>query len=462
MVTGATSWEAPQIRLIDFGMAHEFTAMSRPGGTPGYMPPEVWDQGLWTPKGDVFSFGVMLFSMWMGYQPFWHRCRSLEEVRRRSREDVLQMGGENSSPALDALVYSMTEKNFHDRPSTLRLLQDANRDRDQRRVGVDQAHLFPQDHGPGAWFAASDLDSVRTIDHSVLEALEQRRTQTDLQTDLRKALLADLVSRTNLAQMPELNKIFLELDCNNDGVVSADDLRRTLGELGEQWPEERVESLIHALMNGDEDEVPYEEFMGQLLAATEPAENELLATEFKELDGDRKGYLNLQDVRALLQRSAVVRILGQREPEELLREMDPTGSGRVTFHDFHSAAHGRRQVLRRRLAALLGPRQHIWKIGDEVEYLSRPGPSTEDTWIPSTIANLDFNTGAVQVECLAGYWLRGVELQTRLRAPPTLLRYAASAVSRLLGVFIPTTMALGVSRVCAGSRAICGNLLLGS
>ena len=52
MVCNAAA-ETPAIVLIDFGLAYHFHATSALSGTPGYIPPEVWVEGLWTPKGDV-------------------------------------------------------------------------------------------------------------------------------------------------------------------------------------------------------------------------------------------------------------------------------------------------------------------------------------------------------------------------------------------------------------------------
>jgi serine/threonine protein kinase len=39
-------------------------------GTPGYIAPEVFYNMPYTEKGDVFSLGVIYFSMVAGYSPF--------------------------------------------------------------------------------------------------------------------------------------------------------------------------------------------------------------------------------------------------------------------------------------------------------------------------------------------------------------------------------------------------------
>jgi len=293
--------------VIDFGLANLFMKRTRPGGTPGYMPPEVWDYGLWTPKGDVFSIGVMIYSMRVGKQPFVEGCRTLEEVQQCTREYGPQMP--KGSLQLRTLVDHMLDKSFHTRPAIGKVMDDK-------------------------WFFGGDASQV--IDDSVLAALTRRRQDTEL----KKAVLADLASNRNLAQMRELNELFLELDDDHDGIVKADEVRRVLAD---QWPQDRIDRLISALLGGDDGEVNYEEFMGQLIAAAEPAENELLWRVFNEVDRENKGFLDLEDIRVLLQRPAVAKVLGDRDPAALLREMDRDKKNKVSFEDFKNAMQGPRQ-----------------------------------------------------------------------------------------------------------------------
>lgn len=408
MITGKADWHAPQIVVIDFGLAHEFTTRSYPGGTPGYMPPEVWDHGLWTPKGDVFSLGVMLFSMRTGQQPFTEGCTSLEQVQQCTREKTPQM--RVGLPALQCLVASMLDKDFRSRPVVARLLEDP-------------------------WFSSAN-DAEQAIDQKVLSVLMRRQEKTDL----KKALLADVASRENLAQLKDLNELFVQLDVDNDGIVSADDLRNRLGDL---WPSDRVEALIQALVDGDEGEVSYEEFMGQVIATTEPVENELLWRLFCEADRQGKGFLDVEDIRALLQRPAIAKVLGGRDPATVLAEIDTRGRGQVSFEEFRLGVQGRAAgptgVQQRR--PLLGPRMRRLSQGQRAQYYS----CTHSDWIPCTIIEVDQASGAVQVDCKPGYWLFGLELQTKLKPPRTFVEYFADFLN-------PSNWVSGSCKLCMDSN----------
>jgi len=408
MLASECDWQRPQIVVIDFGLANKFAAHSRPGGTPGYMPPEVWEFGLWTPRGDVFSIGVLLCSMRTGVQPFTQGCKSLEEIEDRTKNIVPEM--EHGSSELKSLVYCMIDRNFRNRPMIETILKDP-------------------------WFSmAEDVD--QNLDASVLASLTRRQEKSGL----RKALLADLASRENLAQMKELNMLFLELDVNCDGSVSAEDVHKSLEG---KWPRARIEELVQALLGGNDKEVSYEEFMGQLIAAKEPVENELLWRVFTEVDRQKKGYLDQDDISAVLARPAVARVLGDRDPAELMKQMSRRSTRRVTFGEFKIALQdngqtshfdGRSFTFQSLRGPVFGPRIPKWTVGQSAEYFSY----VHGGWIACEITAVDAASGAVQVDFKGQYWLRGLEMFTRLRRPHT---------NAWLNWFHWT---------CAGARSTCG------
>jgi serine/threonine protein kinase len=64
------NYHKPEVVLIDFGIAQEAHATRAAiYGTPGYIAPEVWDTKTWTPKGDAFSLGVVIFQIMTGTVP---------------------------------------------------------------------------------------------------------------------------------------------------------------------------------------------------------------------------------------------------------------------------------------------------------------------------------------------------------------------------------------------------------
>ena len=63
--------ETDTVRLIDFGLskASKGRKMATVAGTPYYMAPEVLE-GSYGEKADIWSLGVILYTLVSGYLPF--------------------------------------------------------------------------------------------------------------------------------------------------------------------------------------------------------------------------------------------------------------------------------------------------------------------------------------------------------------------------------------------------------
>ena len=69
-----------EVKLIDFGLSNKFdtTHLKRLKtfvGTPLYLPPEVID-GEYDEKCDIWSLGVLLYSLLCGYPPFYGKNKT--------------------------------------------------------------------------------------------------------------------------------------------------------------------------------------------------------------------------------------------------------------------------------------------------------------------------------------------------------------------------------------------------
>eukprot|EP00929_Paragymnodinium_shiwhaense_P049687 TRINITY_DN25043_c0_g1_i1.p1 TRINITY_DN25043_c0_g1~~TRINITY_DN25043_c0_g1_i1.p1 ORF type:complete len:433 (+),score=98.68 TRINITY_DN25043_c0_g1_i1:209-1507(+) len=118
------SWLHPRVVIIDFGMARSFSGQ-RSGGTPGYQPPEVWSHGLWMARGDIFSLGVMFWSIYNGSPggPFLvDDLPPYDRIRERTYNAEVDCGRMPSN--LASLTQQMLHKNFRKRPTAAQVLMD--------------------------------------------------------------------------------------------------------------------------------------------------------------------------------------------------------------------------------------------------------------------------------------------------------------------------------------------------
>merc|ERR1712151_1296030 len=153
--------------------------------------------------------------------------------------------------------------------------------------------------------------------------------------------------------------------------------------------------------------------MGLLMAGKEPEENLLLWKLFNEFDPGRKAYLNLQNIKEILRRPAVARVLGSCEPEKLMREMDLDGNGRVSFDEFRAAMLGRSGSMYEDLPQPRPLEKKGIFIGQNLQYYS----DTFHSWIPVVVTKVDKNTCAIQIDVKPGYWLQGKELKSKICHP---------------------------------------------
>jgi serine/threonine protein kinase len=74
------------IKVVDFGLSRTFSddnqRFTTPCGSPPYLAPELLSTGIYTPASDIWSLGIVLYSIVIGSMPFFHNdfqtlCRQI-------------------------------------------------------------------------------------------------------------------------------------------------------------------------------------------------------------------------------------------------------------------------------------------------------------------------------------------------------------------------------------------------
>lgn len=206
-------------------------------------------------------------------------------------------------------------------------------------------------------------------------------------SDLQKALLADMASKENLAQLQELSATFASMDENNDGLVDADEARKALAG---KMPSAEIEKLISTLI-GDKGKVAYTMFMGQLLAAVNGNAVDVLWKIFQDIDSDDNGYLDQSELRGMMDRDQVKAVFRGKTYQQVMKEYGWDRKVRVTWDDFRSAFED---------TSTPESSRSRFKVDDDAEYYS----TSYNQWAPTKVEAVRID-GSIQISIKPGYWM---------------------------------------------------------
>jgi len=299
---GSDDPDAP-LKLTDFGLS---TYVPSPDsiirdacGSAYYIAPEVF-QRRYTLAADVWSLGVILFLLLSGTVPFGADAEQETEVYHAIQRDPLRMDGEEwskLSAAARELVVGLLEKD----PS--------------KRYTLEQVLAHPWVSGK----AASDTAIDQTIVMSMYNFNKKNK--------FKKQALKMIASTLSAVDVQQLRKTFHEIDTDNTGTITMDELSVALKKL--DLAETTDVNSLMASMDVDGDGVlSYEEF----LVAT--AERQLVNHQqniwwaFCEMDRDGDGTITADELRQVLKDESPEQV------EQYMQEYDADGDGRIDYSEF--------------------------------------------------------------------------------------------------------------------------------
>lgn len=291
------------LKLTDFGLS---TYVPTPDsiirdacGSAYYIAPEVFLR-RYTLAADVWSLGVILFLLLSGTVPFGADAEEEVQVYHAIQRDPLRMDGSewgSISAAARELVVGLLEKD----PS--------------KRYTLEQVLAHPWVSGEAA--------SSEPIDRSVVMAMYSFNKKNQF----KKQALKMIASTLSAADVQKLRKTFHDVDVDNTGTITLDELSVALDKL-ELKETTDVQALMEQLDIDGDGVISYEEF----LVAT--AERQLVHHQqhiwwaFVEMDTDGSGQISVEELRQVL----------KDEPDEKIKqyiaEYDADGDGMINYQEF--------------------------------------------------------------------------------------------------------------------------------
>jgi len=311
------------IKIIDFNLArhatplHYFHSMR---GTKFYMAPEVYE-GHYTYHCDMWSLGTVTFLMLFGYPPFFgENDREVEAETMRGFSNEMKDGYGAWFP--NNIQVSSAARDF-----IAKLLTDP-----VSRMTAPEALEHP-------WLAQ---DIEYTLTRRVSEAPLGLNVLSNLQSFLacckfKCTLLYVLAESLPGNELKLLQKTFQEMDENNDGFITVEELKHyvaahpTMGQ-GED-PLDEVQHLLEMADVDGDGKLCYTELVMASVQKQLIAKEERLWQVFCDLDEDGDKSITIEELRGAIQRASFE--TPEEELKAMLEEIDVNHDGKINYEEFH-------------------------------------------------------------------------------------------------------------------------------
>jgi serine/threonine protein kinase len=309
----------PHVVLIDFGLAEMFTDFSKRSrvvsGSPMSMAPEVWGSAINKNvtigyKCDIYSLGCVIFHVLSGDFPIMAKTNEpsdwLRKIKLGPNWSLLQ---HCSSEGIDLVKKMMTI--------------------DERlRPTARECLLHP-------WFRTSfrisQMDKKPLLSSDQVKSLIRYNTRTSFE----KAVLMKIATSSKVSELSRVNKIFYALDFESRGFLDRAQCAQAFQQLG--MPKEIAEQTARSLDVDGNNRIEYTELVAGLINFSDDHIDNMLWTVFTSLDRDGNGYLDIGEIKRLLNQGAIHNIgleANEEEIEKIIRAIDKDKSGQIKFNEF--------------------------------------------------------------------------------------------------------------------------------
>jgi len=296
------SSSAPEVKLIDFGLAVMSSRLTRGRsgssvvGSADYLAPEA-RLGTCCPASDVWSAGMVLHALLVGFLPTWDADSDKVVIDLRGPQYA------SVSPGAKDLLLGLLEADPHQRLD----------------AAAAAAHTWSKGLEVGGCLMQPDMTPTLTSFVSFHRSAK-----------LRRAALTALAMQLTSQQLQRSREQFLLVDTDGNGRISKEELARSIALSapgGGEDVRDFVESIFDSLDTDGSQEIEYTEWVAAALNEGAYQSEEALRSAFRIFDLDGDGTIDCSEIGRVMKQT----------PEEIagfLPDFDANGDGVLDFEEF--------------------------------------------------------------------------------------------------------------------------------
>lgn len=291
------------LKATDFGLSvfiEEGKVYRDIVGSAYYVAPEVL-QRRYGKEIDIWSAGVILYILLSGVPPFW------AESEKGIFDAILE--GEIDFDSAPWPSISHSAKDLVRRMLT----QDP-----KKRITSAQVLEHP-------WIKEEASD--KPIDSAVLSRMKQFRAMNKL----KKLALKVIAENLSEEEIHGLKAMFANMDTDNSGTITYDELKSGLARLGSKLTEAEVKQLMEAADVDGNGAIDYIEFITATMHRHKLERDEHLYKAFQYFDTDNSGFITRDELEKAMKEYGMG---DEATIREIISEVDTDNDGRINYDEF--------------------------------------------------------------------------------------------------------------------------------
>ncbi|KAF3631720.1 calcium-dependent protein kinase isoform X1 [Capsicum chacoense] len=296
--------EHVMLKATDFGLSvfiEEGKVYRDIVGSAYYVAPEVLRRS-YGKEADVWSAGVILYILLSGVPPFWDETeKGIFHAILKGEIDFQSDPWPSISNCAKDLVRKM-------------LTQDA-----KNRITSGEVLEHP-------WLQSGEA-SDKPIDSAVLSRMKQFRAMNKL----KKLALKVIAENLSEEEIKGLKSMFANMDTDNSGTITYEELKSGLARLGSKLSEAEVKQLMEAADVDGNGTIDYIEFVTATMHRHRLERDDHLFKAFQYFDADHSGFITKDELESAMKEYGMG---DEATIQEIIAEVDTDHDGRINYEEF--------------------------------------------------------------------------------------------------------------------------------